>query len=206
MYAEDTVLYLPIDKNIPNSTINNFQTNLNNFSKWCFDNKLSINGNKTQIMLLGKILHPRNLPNLNNLLHLNNTYLQHTSSYKYLGVIHIPSLNFTEQNTKIIRLVNLKINTMSHIRDSISQCTSLLIYKGTILPQMEYANILFHLSSKKIKISFSDFKTEPLESFTHILPTRATRNYITELDYPPYSPGLTVKSISIFLVFCFQVR
>lgn len=174
MYADDTVLYLPIDKKIPSETISNFQSDLNNFSAWCSNNRLSINENKTQIMLLGKISRSHDSPDMNNTLHLNNTYLKSTSLYKYLGITLNTSLNFTEHNSKIIRLVNLKINTLSHIRECINQCISLLIYKGTILPQMEYANILSPLYLQKDRNKFQRLQHRALRI---IFPHSSHLNY-----------------------------
>lgn len=79
----DTVIYTPIGKNLPSPTIQNFQSNLDNFSHWCLNNKLSIHENKTQIMLLGKFpkSNRQNKHDLTNLLHLNNVFLKPTTTY-----------------------------------------------------------------------------------------------------------------------------
>lgn len=149
MYAHDTVLYMPISRNLPTDTLNKYQTDLIQIANWCFYNKLSINEKKTQIMILGDNsrspappLHPK-------VLTLNDTPLARTLTYKYLGITLNSSLTLSEHVQTIIRTVHYKINTLSFLRRTVGPVTSLQIYKTTILPLMEYSNVIFSLINKR---------------------------------------------------------
>lgn len=160
MYADDTVVYTPIDKNLPSATLLDYQKDLNDIAKWCYQHKLSINETKTQIMVLGTNsrtkLNPSSLK-----LYLNNTLLTCTDTYKYLGVLLNPSLTLTDHINKIFHTVYRKINTLAYPRKTVGQDTSVLIYKTTILPHMEYCNVIHSLLQKRTGISFRGSNLEP---------------------------------------------
>lgn len=118
-------------------------------------------------MLLGISPHLRNAPTPNNLLFLNNTPLQPAILYKYLGIPLNPQLTLTDYSKHMIRLANIRINTLSYFRQTLGQKTSLLVYKGTILPLMEYGNILHPLLPKKDKRQNA---TSPKPCFKNNLP------------------------------------
>lgn len=48
----------------------------------------------------------------------------------------------------MIRSVHCKINTLAYLRNTVGQRTSLLVYKTTILPVLEYSNVIFSLVPK----------------------------------------------------------
>lgn len=147
MYADDTVIYTPISKSIAPDELAPYQTDLNLIANWCQANKLSINVKKTEIMLLGVSQRHYPKPNCLPTLQLNNQPLTVTESYKYLGLLLTPSLNFNDHMKKIIGTVTGKINTLSYLRKYVTEHTALQIYKTTILPLLEYANIIIPLIS-----------------------------------------------------------
>lgn len=54
MYADDTVVYSPVSKNITQQEILKYQKDLNEIGEWCLTNRLSINVGKTKLMILGR--------------------------------------------------------------------------------------------------------------------------------------------------------
>lgn len=161
MYADDTVLYIAFDKKLPPDTIANFQTDLHSIAKWCYQNKLSINEKKTQVMILGSTAcNP--LTTLNTNLTLNATPLSITTQYKYLGVTLNPSLTHASHVSSIIRTVYCKINSLSYLCDIVGKKTSLQIYKTTILPLLEYSNVIFSLLQKKDRSKFQRLQNRAL--------------------------------------------
>lgn len=119
MYADDTVLYMPVESKSNQLSTANFQSDLDRLANWCHENKLSINTSKTQTMILGTNRRTRtNLLNLS--LTMNGNALSLTQSYKYLGVLLNPSLTLDVHSQNIIGHVSGKIKTLSHLRTFIT--------------------------------------------------------------------------------------
>lgn len=72
---------------------------------------------------------------------LNNKQLAVTNRHKYLGVLLNSNLSFSDQIQQVIGNVTRKLNSLSFLHRYISQKTAVTIYKGTILPLLEYANV-----------------------------------------------------------------
>lgn len=139
---------MPNDPKSHHQTIINFQSDLNSLANWCYENKLSINTSKTQITILGT--NSRTKFNLDKIsLTLNRKVLGIVQNNKYLGVLLNPSLTLDDHTQNIIGHVCDKLNTLSHLRTFIPCKTALTIYKSTILPLLEYTNVVFSLISVK---------------------------------------------------------
>lgn len=83
-------------------------------------------------------------------LNIHQFNLEIVQSYKYLGVELNPQLTLNEHIQTKINLVSAKINTLSYLKKYINHTTLLMIYKATILPIMEYSNILSSLIPKNL--------------------------------------------------------
>ena len=83
LYADDTVL-LSTDKCINTST-NNMQRDQVIVTKWCRNNKLSLNIKRRKCMLFGSRVRPKRTRNPK--LYINNVLIDFVHQYKYLGVI-----------------------------------------------------------------------------------------------------------------------
>lgn len=184
MYADDTVIYLPIDKKFDQQTLTSFQKDLNDISNWCFNNKLSINIAKTQVMILGST--QRNSKFTSNLtLTLSNTPLTTVIKYKYLGLTLTPSLTFEEHFRKAVGIVSAKLNTLSHLRQYICTRTLLLIYKTAILPLMEYANIIYSLVPISLRKKLQRLQNQALKLIY------ARTDYVHDLEFLHITAKLT---------------
>lgn len=69
--------------------------------------------------------------------------------YKYLGILLNSSLTLSDQINHTIGHVTGKLNSLSLLRAYISDRVAITIYKATILPLIEYANITHSLVSSK---------------------------------------------------------
>lgn len=150
MYADDTVVYMAIDKNFNPNTLKLYMDDLDRVGQWCNQYKLLVNTDKTQVMILGSS-HALKSALSCPVIYLNNVSLSHTTTYKYLGVKLNPTLSLVEHSAQIIGMVTSKLNTLSHLRTYVGQSTALTIYKTTILPVLEYANVIHSLFSTAIR-------------------------------------------------------
>ena len=137
-YADDTILY--------NSDLTVLKKDLEKTHNWCNQNLLTINCKKSQWMKIN--LANKNLKYVT--LSLGNTRLDNVKEYKYLGVVIDSRLNFQTFRDSIINRVNLKINYFRKIRAYMTTESALLLYKGTILPILEYADFVHDFQIKYI--------------------------------------------------------
>ena len=117
------------------------QTNLDRFSNWCAENKLTINTKKTKLMTFGtrervkKSKRPQIL--------INKVKLQTVPSFKYLGVLLDSTLTFNLHINSLIRTVSHKVSLLTKVKKYLSDGAALQIYKSMILPYIDYADVVF---------------------------------------------------------------
>ena len=76
--------------------------------------------------------------------------MEHVPSYKYMGVTLDTNLNFNKHLENCIKLISHKAYLLSKIRQYIDMNTAVTIYKTMILPIIEYGNVLYEGSNKKL--------------------------------------------------------
>ena len=151
LYADDTVIYASADS--PYDTLKLVQNELDEFTVWCHENKLSINTGKTKAMLFGSrnIVKNTQLPNLL----LNKDRVHFVNEFTYLGA-HLDSLlDFESQAKATLKIVSHKSKILSRIRGYMSNDQAITIYKTKVLPYFDYADILcigtYQRSLKKLQ-------------------------------------------------------
>ena len=68
--------------NPDSSVLTSFEEEVSNFTKWCRDNFLAVNANKTKEMVIDFRRHKSEIPNST----VNDKTIERVSSYKYLGI------------------------------------------------------------------------------------------------------------------------
>ena len=129
LYADDTVIYHQ-DHQV-------LQATLERITDWCNDNLLTINVKKSHWLKLKICAEEVNLQNVPKF-KINNLELVQVEVYKYLGVFVDVNLNFQ----KVMANVNSKLAHFRKIRYYLTKRASILIYKCTILPLLEYADFI----------------------------------------------------------------
>ena len=117
------------------------QQELNTISDWMCKNRLSLNCDKTVCMFIGnrKSLNKCNKLNLN----VNGKKLEQVNHVKYLGVSVDSELNWNTQVERVCKNVSKMVSFMGRLRHIINEQSMNLIYKSFILPQFDYADIVW---------------------------------------------------------------
>ena len=136
LYADDTVLYVA-DKN-PDLAATCLEEGLCKLSEWCILNKLTVNVKKTKHM----VLTPPGRDRVCKAVNLNGEALDTVRTYNYLGVDIDDCLTFQHFLKQKCNKVNSKVYQMGKLRKFITRDVACLIYKQTILPLVEYADIM----------------------------------------------------------------
>ena len=139
LYADDTVIYTA--KHNFQLASNMIQEDLDCYSTWCKQNKLSVNATKTKIMIFAASSNKLKTLDVN--ITLDDHILQVVPSYKYLGVILDPLLKFNLHLKFIAKTVAYKTYKLCNLRPYLNQRLSVNIFVATILPYLDYADILF---------------------------------------------------------------
>ena len=143
MYADDTVIYSACSNF--DLSVKNLQADLDSLVGWCDRNGLSVNADKTKIMLFGGPKALRDLPSFE--IKLNNAVLQTVNSYKYLGVTLDSQLNYNLHVNRLISTATGKLKQFQRMRSFLNVKAALLVYKNMLLPLLEYGDILLSATS-----------------------------------------------------------
>ena len=149
MYADDTVVVCR-DKNCEYAEKQTGRI-FDEIQQWCSMNKIKVNKRKTKHMIVGKNSRGMEAESIKDIVTVAN--------FTYLGVNVDNRLNFEKFLNNTISRVNGRLITFARIRKLIDTKTSLLIYKQTILPILDYACVLVNSSTQR-KIG----KMQPLQN------------------------------------------
>ena len=145
LYADDTVLYTA-SKSFDLS-LQRMQADLDNLSGWCRLNGIRVNTEKSKVMVFGSPQKLKDLPPLE--LKLDDVLLHAVTSYKYLGMTLDSQLNYNLHVNKLISLVSSKLKLFQRMRTFLSVRAAIMVYKGTILPLLEYGDVFLSATSVK---------------------------------------------------------
>ena len=117
------------------------QNDLNRFKKWCDQNQLTMNVQKTKYVIFGLRSQTKKL--YNHELYIMEHQLQRVATYKYLGMILDMNLTFNNHLQQTYNVVSHKCLLLSKLRKYIDTYTAVILYKSMILPVIEYGDIIY---------------------------------------------------------------
>ena len=158
-YADDTVLYSK--KKSLRLAQRELQEDLDGLSEWCINNDIYINVEKTKTMFFGSKARMNKiaLPEF----YINNTVLQRTQAYTYLGIKLDEQLSLETHANLVVKKVSQKVFQMTKIRPLLTKKAALLVYKNMILPILEYGDIFLHSASQKIRKKLQTLQNKALK-------------------------------------------
>lgn len=141
LYADDTTLYdVQSDKQILEE---NLQKSLNLIHKWCKENGLLLNTEKTKIMLITSRQKRSHLNDDTLGLTYNNLDLKLTHSEKILGVNIDDNLVWNLHFQQVVKKVSSYLWLLSQISQFLSTEDRLLFYNAYIRPQFDYCCVIW---------------------------------------------------------------
>ena len=137
MYADDTVLYISGYDFC--TSVRKLQEDIDAISCWCNVNGIMANTDKTKVMVFGSNNSLAKIPVFE--IRFGEDTLQRVTSYNYLGITLDSQLNYNLHVTKVISLVTGKLNQFRRMRKFLTTRAALMVYKGMLLPLLEYGDI-----------------------------------------------------------------
>ena len=139
MYADDTHVTLTSDS--VERLFEDAREEMKNISEWMRINKLSINPQKTEYMIIG---HPRRTNKISSHepLMLNGAEIKHVKETKSLGVIVDEGLNWSEQFRKVKGKVSGGLWSLKKLMRIVPQSQLVNIYHALVESHLRYAKRL----------------------------------------------------------------
>ena len=114
---------------------------------WFEENQLSLNTGKTQYVVFGSKKKIGKASQID--IKIGNEKINEVTEYKYLGTILDSTLSAVGQLTRLNQQLAIKMTTFRKIRSCMSVKTAILIYKATILPIMDYNDLIYNFLNKQ---------------------------------------------------------
>ena len=158
LFADDAVL------TVKNNSSKNAEKIMNgifkNVHQWCAENKLTLNTSKTEYVIFGTKQKKKNSQPIE--LRIGENILKEVDSYKYLGTVLDGSLNVGPQIARLNQTLASKLNSFRKMRFCMSEKTAAYIYKATILPIIDYNDIIYGLMTKQQEIKLQRIQNRAL--------------------------------------------
>ena len=142
MYADDSTLYVS-DTDIDVITCK-LKSDLIAVNDWLIKNKLYINADKTNIMLIGTGAKLRSVDDDSFLINIGDHDLNRVTHVKCLGVVIDDELNFHKQVGSVIQKVCFKIALFRRIKPFLDVYTLNILYKALIQPIFDYCGVTWY--------------------------------------------------------------
>ena len=123
LFADDTNLFKFMKTN--NINLNVINDHFKKVNDWCNANKLTINVDKTNYMI---IKTPQRISHIEGTLSISDTPIKCVSSATYLGISIDPALTWKSHIEKVTRTISPKIGIISRIRHYVPRSPLVLLY------------------------------------------------------------------------------
>ena len=137
LYADDTTF--SIRGNSVNTIIQNCNQQLNNFSVWANNNRLTINTNKTYYMIVTNQRIPEQLPSVS----IGSTSLEQKNSNKFLGVVLDGGLRFGNHVGMLCGKVARSLGILYKLRRYLPLKNLIDLYYTFVYPYLVYCNLVW---------------------------------------------------------------
>ena len=124
------------------------QKDLDNINKCCDENKMKINENKTNCMLLGTNQRLSNLSKTTLDLKVNDIALDNVKNQKLLGVEIDSHLDYNIHLDKLCKSISSKLALLKRIKRYLNLDYRKLFYNGYVLPLINYCIVVRSNTSK----------------------------------------------------------
>ena len=158
LYADDTALVEPLcsftfpltnSSQINSECTKNVNLELRNISEWLSLNKLSLNVQKTKMMIFHN--RQRNISSLIPNLEINGITIEHVKTFNFLGLILDEHLTWNSHIQKICGKIACVIGTMNRLKRFLPSFILNQIYNSLVLPHLTYSILTWGTKLKRVQ-------------------------------------------------------
>ena len=199
-YADDTQLYIPLTPHNFNPAIATLQKCLTDVQSWMAANKLKLNPDKTEFILLGTQSQRDKIAGCFPVDILGSKVIP-TDKARNLGVIFDSDFSFSKHVVSVCRSCFVGLRDLRRIRRHLTENVAVTVANALVSSRLDYCNSLFRsLSSRDIK------KLQCVQNSLARIITRSSRfSHITpvlrSLHWLPIKHRIRFKTLSIIYKF-----
>lgn len=196
MFADDTLIY--VTGNDTDVIIETLNEALEHICKWLTKNNLTLNTEKSKVMLLSNQFSTIN--NSNRHVEINQQKIQRVTEFKYLGVIIDQHLKFSSHANYVIKKVSKKVYFLCRISSFLSEWSKLLVYKTIIAPHFIYCPTILFMFNNSEFYSLQKIQNKALRSILNCNSYTSIRFMLEQVEI------LSVRQIIMLNVFIFLFK
>ena len=148
-YADDTQLYITLSSENFSHSIQKLKNCLNDIQNFMFANKLKLNPDKTEFILIGSQRNRNQLlPHFP--INILGNQVSPAQSVRNLGVVFDSYFNFSNHMSQVIKSTRVQARDLYRICPLLDMNTSVLLVNALVISRLDYCNSLF--------LSLTDFE------------------------------------------------
>ena len=148
MYADDTTIYF----NLEDFDSNNFELEINSelqkVSMWLKKNKLSLNLDKTKLMIFHR--QQKRVKELN--ITINGTIIERVQSFNFLGITISESMSWANHLLFIKKKISKVIGILYRLKNTFPSEVLKTLYKSIVLSYINYGLLLWGVEVKNLEV------------------------------------------------------
>ena len=141
--ADDTQIYAKITTSNETQCIDNIEACINDLKAWMIENRLKLNEDKTEVLVLGKKSSCNKLTVTKLCVAGSQVDIVHSGSVRNLGFFMDSQLSMTDHITKTCGSLHYHLKNIGKIRQVIDIDTAKLLVNSFITSKLDYCNSLF---------------------------------------------------------------
>ena len=141
VYADDTQVYLSFDMNDSDAALKKLNSCLSDIRTWMLHNKLKINDDKTEFLLLSSA-HAKSKLKDDHKLNVGNASIPTSSTAKNLGVMFDSHMTMEKHITSVCKSANFHLRNISAIRNVLTDSSAAQLVHSMITSRLDYCNSL----------------------------------------------------------------
>jgi len=147
-YADDTQIYLSFSTDDCEGALDHLSDVLEKVRCWFLSNRLSLNPDKTEFIIIGSKQQKAKLANASVEIKIGDVYVQPLESVRNLGVMFDGELNMKNHVSKICQSSYLYIRLLRKIRSVLDLNSAKLVANALVTSRIDYCNSLLYGASK----------------------------------------------------------
>ena len=131
----------------PKTLETNLNYDLKNLAQWLYSNRLSLNIDKTKLLIFQSKYNKKNYDNI--ITKLQGVRLEHSNSVKYLGVYIDHNLSWDLQGKELSKKLSRANGIFSKLCHFVPKTTMLSVYYALFYSHLTYGSLVWSLTSQK---------------------------------------------------------
>ena len=147
IYADDTQIYCAFDSKEHSSALSKMEACVNDIRTWMIRNKLKINDDKTEFLILSS---QKLKLGLSSGLSIGQASIAPSKYCKNLGVTFDQHLNMEPQIRSMCRSIHYHLRNIGSIRSMLSDKSAVQLVHSLVSSRLDYCNSLYGLPNSKL--------------------------------------------------------